>query len=271
MHDGRVWDRGQSLVPSSDAGRPPGGEQDLLGFETLTLAPIDLALVEPAGLMGAQQAWLDAYYACVRETNYPAGGRRDRRLARAGDPTGRLRASLPDRRTDEWDDLALVAPIDPEVLPIHGDDAVTRMELAHADQTQVGKVWTAVGVALRQRLELREVVAAVEGHDRQSLAQHRQDQRHALEVEGGLRQHGLAGQQRLGDALRHPDGPPVMPIVAVREGDQEPGVRDPFHAREKPLREVRFRGPSTDPARRMNDRRESPALAFSSWSRMSLP
>jgi Xaa-Pro aminopeptidase len=61
----------ESLVAVVECGRPPGGEQDLLGFETLTLAPIDLALVDPAGLTGAQRAWLDAYHAWVRETITP--------------------------------------------------------------------------------------------------------------------------------------------------------------------------------------------------------
>jgi Xaa-Pro aminopeptidase len=48
-----------------------GGERPMLGFETLTLAPIDLALVEPK-LLGADEiAWLDAYHARVRKTLAP--------------------------------------------------------------------------------------------------------------------------------------------------------------------------------------------------------
>src|SRR5262249_45958940 len=49
----------------------PGAERPMLGFETLTLAPIDRTLVEPA-LLGAEEiAWLDAYHARVRETLTP--------------------------------------------------------------------------------------------------------------------------------------------------------------------------------------------------------
>jgi Xaa-Pro aminopeptidase len=44
-----------------------GGERPMLGFETLTLAPIDLALVAPELLTPAEAAWLDAYHARVRE------------------------------------------------------------------------------------------------------------------------------------------------------------------------------------------------------------
>jgi Xaa-Pro aminopeptidase len=42
-----------------------GGEREILGFETLTLAPIDRALVEPSLLEAGEIAWLDAYHARV--------------------------------------------------------------------------------------------------------------------------------------------------------------------------------------------------------------
>ena len=44
-----------------------GGERPMMGFETLTLAPIDLALVEKALLTEEEVAWLNAYHARVRE------------------------------------------------------------------------------------------------------------------------------------------------------------------------------------------------------------
>jgi Xaa-Pro aminopeptidase len=48
-----------------------GAEQSLLGFETLTLAPIDLRLVD-VGLLGDdERAWLNAYHARVCETLTP--------------------------------------------------------------------------------------------------------------------------------------------------------------------------------------------------------
>jgi Xaa-Pro aminopeptidase len=46
----------------------------MLSFETLTLVPIDLALVEPALLSPSEIAWLNAYHSRVRET---LGGRLD--------------------------------------------------------------------------------------------------------------------------------------------------------------------------------------------------
>jgi Xaa-Pro aminopeptidase len=49
----------------------PGAEGEVLGFETLTLCPIDLQLVEPALLAPAERAWLDAYHARVRATLTP--------------------------------------------------------------------------------------------------------------------------------------------------------------------------------------------------------
>ncbi|MBX3454060.1 aminopeptidase P family protein [Ferrovibrio sp.] len=46
----------------------PGGDRQMLGFETLTLAPIDLALIERNLLSQEEVAWLNAYHARVRET-----------------------------------------------------------------------------------------------------------------------------------------------------------------------------------------------------------
>jgi Xaa-Pro aminopeptidase len=55
--------------------RPPqpvaGGDRDMLGFEVLTLAPIDRRLIEAAQLEPAERAWLDAYHARVAETLAP--------------------------------------------------------------------------------------------------------------------------------------------------------------------------------------------------------
>ena len=48
-----------------------GGERPMLGFETLTLAPIDLSLVEPKLMEAEEIAWLDAYHARVRKTLSP--------------------------------------------------------------------------------------------------------------------------------------------------------------------------------------------------------
>ncbi len=61
----------ENLVTVIPVGSPPGGERPLLGFETLTLAPIDLRLVEPSLLSPAERAWLNAYHARVRRLLIP--------------------------------------------------------------------------------------------------------------------------------------------------------------------------------------------------------
>ncbi len=43
-----------------------GAERAMLGFATLTLAPFDRALIEPALLDGPERTWLDGYHAQVR-------------------------------------------------------------------------------------------------------------------------------------------------------------------------------------------------------------
>ena len=49
----------------------PGAEHEMYGFETLTLAPIDLALIETKLLDGEEIAWLNAYHARVRKELSP--------------------------------------------------------------------------------------------------------------------------------------------------------------------------------------------------------
>jgi Xaa-Pro aminopeptidase len=48
-----------------------GAERKMLGFATISLAPIDLRLVEPKLLTAEERAWLDAYHARVRKALTP--------------------------------------------------------------------------------------------------------------------------------------------------------------------------------------------------------
>jgi Xaa-Pro aminopeptidase len=63
--------RVENLVTVVAVPRPADADRDFLGFETLTLCPIDLALVDPAMLSAGEIAWLDAYHASVRATISP--------------------------------------------------------------------------------------------------------------------------------------------------------------------------------------------------------
>jgi Xaa-Pro aminopeptidase len=45
----------------------PGAEQPMLGFETLTFAPVDRALIDLSLLSAEERAWMDAYHARVLE------------------------------------------------------------------------------------------------------------------------------------------------------------------------------------------------------------
>ncbi len=64
--EGAYGIRIENLVTVVPLTAPPESEREMLGFETLTLAPIDRALIEPALLGATEIAWLDAYHARVR-------------------------------------------------------------------------------------------------------------------------------------------------------------------------------------------------------------
>lgn len=61
----------ENLELVSEAAPIAGGERPMLGFETLTLAPMDLRLVDPALLSEEETAWLNAYHKRVREAVGP--------------------------------------------------------------------------------------------------------------------------------------------------------------------------------------------------------
>jgi Xaa-Pro aminopeptidase len=61
----------ENLVLVTEAARVADAEKPLNAFETLTLAPIDARLIEPALLTGEEIAWFDAYHARVRDTLAP--------------------------------------------------------------------------------------------------------------------------------------------------------------------------------------------------------
>jgi Xaa-Pro aminopeptidase len=57
----------ENLQAVTEAAPIAGGERPMLGFETLTLAPIDRRLIDRALLDADERAWLDAYHARVLE------------------------------------------------------------------------------------------------------------------------------------------------------------------------------------------------------------
>ncbi|SMO32542.1 aminopeptidase P family protein [Paracoccus laeviglucosivorans] len=63
--EGEFGIRIENLIVVREAGNPDG--RDMLGFETLTLAPIDQRLIEPGLMSASERDWLDAYHARVRD------------------------------------------------------------------------------------------------------------------------------------------------------------------------------------------------------------
>ncbi|MFA7638532.1 MAG: aminopeptidase P family protein [Parvibaculum sp.] len=61
----------ENLVVVTPPAPVEGGERMMMGFETLTLAPIDLNLVEKNFLTSEELEWLNAYHARVREALWP--------------------------------------------------------------------------------------------------------------------------------------------------------------------------------------------------------
>ncbi|HUF87238.1 MAG TPA: aminopeptidase P family protein [Thermohalobaculum sp.] len=63
--EGQFGIRIENLLAVTEPGVPEGGERPMLGFETLTLVPIERRLIDSALLGPYDAAWLDAYHARV--------------------------------------------------------------------------------------------------------------------------------------------------------------------------------------------------------------
>ncbi len=61
----------ENLIVVTGPEEVKGGERKMMHFETITLAPLDLNLVEPNALTAKEGCWLNAYHARVRETLSP--------------------------------------------------------------------------------------------------------------------------------------------------------------------------------------------------------
>ncbi len=58
----------ENLIVVRELPAMPGSDRTMMAFETITLAPIDLGLVEVSLLTADERAWLNAYHLRVRET-----------------------------------------------------------------------------------------------------------------------------------------------------------------------------------------------------------
>jgi Xaa-Pro aminopeptidase len=63
------------VTPARDL---PGGERPMLGFETITLVPMDLRLIEPGLLTAAERDWLNRYHEKVRNEIGPRVAAKER-------------------------------------------------------------------------------------------------------------------------------------------------------------------------------------------------
>jgi Xaa-Pro aminopeptidase len=64
--EGAFGIRTENLAVVRPPAVPEGGDREMLGFETLTLAPIDRRLIDTALMTADEIAWLDAYHDRVR-------------------------------------------------------------------------------------------------------------------------------------------------------------------------------------------------------------
>ncbi len=81
--------RTENLLIVTELEVPEGGDLPMMGFETITLCPIDKRLIDTSLLIREELVWLDAYHARVREALLPHTSAADRDwLIKATEPFG---------------------------------------------------------------------------------------------------------------------------------------------------------------------------------------
>jgi Xaa-Pro aminopeptidase len=77
----------ENLIVVTELKAIPGGEREMMGFETLTLAPLDRRLILPGLLTEQEWMWIDRYHARVLAETGPLMPEDDRAwLAKACAP-----------------------------------------------------------------------------------------------------------------------------------------------------------------------------------------
>ncbi len=99
---------------------------------------------------------------------------------------------------NERDRLAASTAEDAKIADIGCDHKMLRVQFAHANQAQVGKIGASIGIAIRQFREASEMRGGIEGRTHQSFTHKRQNQCCVAEMKTGFGEHCLARQQRLG-------------------------------------------------------------------------
>jgi Xaa-Pro aminopeptidase len=84
----------ENLVAVKEIAAANGDVRRMLGFETLTLAPIDRALIEPRLMTDAELEWLNAYHARVFKTLAPLLDARTRRWLKAATRLSRVSRTI---------------------------------------------------------------------------------------------------------------------------------------------------------------------------------
>ena len=170
----------------------------------------------------------------------------------------------------QGNDFSPVAPVYTEVRQIRRNNGVPRIQFAHPNDTQVGKIRLAIPVSAREFFEARDVFRNIEDRFNQPRPDELQNQPCVSEMKCGLGQNRFTRQEWIVNLVCESDGPVVVLISPVSESDKEAGIGDTLHLLEKPFRDERSAGPDTFPARRRNGR-VSTCRAFSSCSRMIFP
>lgn len=161
--------------------------------------------------------------------------------------------------------------IDLEVVFINSNHGMARVDFTHPNQAEVRQIGMPVPEAIGQLSQAGQVSVDFKVNHQKSGLDQTENQSRIPEMISAFRQNGFTGQQGFRNLACQCQCPLVVPVMPIRKGHDETGIRDTFHFLLNPLRVERPRGPETVPANCMNFPLCSSALARSSCSRIIFP
>jgi hypothetical protein len=150
--------------------------------------------------------------------------------------------------TEDGDCFPIVPSIDAEICLVHGDHRMVGKQFAEADQAQIGKIRVAVPISLGQLREALLVFGHFESDAQHPVLDERENEGNGTKMEGRLRQHRFACQERFRNALGDVHRPGMKTVGAIAKSHDQAGVSNGLHDRANPLREERSGGPLILPA-----------------------
>jgi hypothetical protein len=132
------------------------------------------------------------------------------------------------RRTHEWYQITIIAPVNSKIGTINGQYLVGRINFAQPNHAQIRQVGLLVIKLLSQPKQIRPLILRTHGDPHQTTCHHEQSRSARFQVKRGFRENCFTGEQWRLQTIQQINRPIVILITLVCNGYEKPCIRDGF-------------------------------------------